>query len=235
MRTEKRPWSASSIRWWWLLISALAAATSFPQDPRSLPPKEPGPFLKPDLVELAAMDPTLRLDVRYATPNNFLGRKVYREARVFLQRPAALALVRANRALRDKGYGLLLYDGYRPWSVTRIFWDMTPPDRREFVADPAIGSKHNRGCAIDLSLYELATGREVEMPSAYDEMSDRAYPNYQGGTRVQRERRDLLREAMEREGFTVEPNEWWHFNYRDWKQYPILDILFSDVRPVVRK
>ena len=191
------------------------------------PPREPGPFRQPDLVELTSLDPTIRLDIRYATANNFLGRPVYGEALAFLQRPAAEALARAHRALREKGYGLLVFDGYRPWSVTKVFWDETPPAKRDFVANPAQGSKHNRGCAVDLSLYDLATGREVEMPGAYDEMSERSSPDYRGGTPEQRARRDLLRAAMEKEGFTVEPNEWWHFNHKDWREYPVLDIPFS--------
>ena len=194
------------------------------------PPHEAGRFRAPDLVELTALDPGIKLDIRYATDRNFVGRPVYTEARAFLQRPAAEALVRAHRALREKGYGVLVFDGYRPWAVTKLFWDLTPPAQREFVADPRKGSKHNRGCAVDLSLYDLATGREVEMPSAYDEMSPRAYPHYAGGTPAQRERRDLLRAAMEREGFTVEPNEWWHFNHRDWRQYAILDMPFAELR-----
>jgi zinc D-Ala-D-Ala dipeptidase len=193
------------------------------------PPREPGPFRSPDLVELVKLDGTIKLDIRYATPNNFTGRAVYDHARAFLQRPAAEALVRAHRALAPRGYGLLVFDGYRPWRVTKLFWDVTPPDKHEFVADPAKGSKHNRGCAVDLSMYDLATGREVEMPSAYDEMSPRAYPTYAGGSAEARARRDMLREAMEHEGFTVEPNEWWHFNYKDWAQYPILDIAFGEI------
>ena len=194
------------------------------------PPIDDRATRAPALVEVVALDPTIRLDVRYATADNVAGRKLYPAARAFLQRPAAEALVRAHRALRGKGYGVLVFDGYRPWAVTKLFWDLTPPAQREFVADPRKGSKHNRGCAVDLSLYDLATGREVEMPSAYDEMSPRAYPHYGGGTPAQRERRELLRAAMEREGFTVEPNEWWHFNHRDWRQYPILDVPFAELR-----
>jgi D-alanyl-D-alanine dipeptidase len=193
------------------------------------PPVEAGPFRQADLVELATLDPTIKLDVRYATANNLAGRAVYPEARAFLQRPAAEALLRAHKALKAHGYGVLVFDGYRPWRVTKLFWDITPPEKREFVADPANGSKHNRGCAVDLSLYDLKTGREVEMPSEYDEMSARAYPDYADGPAAARAARDLLRAAMEREGFTVEPNEWWHFNYKDWKAYPILDVPFSAV------
>jgi len=178
-------------------------------------------------VELVLLDPTIRLDIRYATAGNLVGRPVYAQARAFLQRPAAAALVRAHRSLADEGYGLLVFDGYRPWSVTKRFWQLTPRAQHAFVADPKKGSKHNRGCAVDLTLFDLATGREVEMPSAYDETTERASPAYTGGTADQRSRRDLLRRAMEREGFSVEPNEWWHFNYKDWREYPLLDIPFE--------
>jgi zinc D-Ala-D-Ala dipeptidase len=216
-----------------LAVLDVAAAGQTPAAQQG-PPRETGEFLKPDLVELVTVDPTIRLDIRYATAGNLAGRPVYTEARAFLQRPAADALVRVNAALRTQGYGLLVFDGYRPWSVTKVFWDVTPPDKREFVADPARGSKHNRGCAVDLSLYSMSTGHEVPMPSAYDEMSPRAYPSYQGGTAEERETRDLLRRAMEAEGFSVEPNEWWHFNYRDWARYPLLDVQFSEIRTARR-
>jgi D-alanyl-D-alanine dipeptidase len=193
------------------------------------PPPEPGDFRKPDLVQLNQIDPTIKLDIRYATTNNFLGTPLYTQARAFLQRPAAEALVRANHELKAQGYGLIIHDGYRPWYVTKIFWDATPDDKKIFVADPKDGSKHNRGCAVDLSLYDLKTGQEVEMPSGYDEMSDRAYADYPGGTNEERARRSLLRQAMEKQGFQVIPKEWWHFDYKDWKQYPIQNIKFEDL------
>jgi len=194
------------------------------------PPKETGSFRNPDLVELVKLDRSIKLDIRYATSNNFLGRPVYKQARAFLQRPAAEALVRANNALRKKGYGLIIHDGYRPWSVTKIFWDVTPDDKKIFVADPAQGSRHNRGCAVDLSLFDLKTGKEVVMTSGYDEMTERSHINYTGGTDEQRRLRDLLRAAMETEGFAVYEPEWWHYDYKDWKEYPILNISFSDLR-----
>ena len=193
------------------------------------PPVETGPFLKTELVELVKLDPTLRLDIRYASSNNFLGRPVYTEARAFLQRSAARAVVRANRKLRKKGYGLMIFDGYRPWSVTKVFWDSTPAEKRAFVADPRQGSRHNRGAAVDLTLFDLKTGRAVQMPSDYDDFSERAHPNYQGGTTEERRLRDTLRAAMEAEGFTVYENEWWHFDYRDWQKYPILDLSFREI------
>jgi len=173
------------------------------------------------------------LDIRYATTNNFMHRPVYRQARAFLQRPAAEALVRANESLRTRGYALLVFDGYRPWTVTKAFWDAATQEQRDigFVANPKEGSRHNRGCAVDLTLVELATGKEVTMPSAYDEFSERAFPSYQGGSPESRRLRDLLRAAMEAEGFTVLKEEWWHFDYKDWRQYGILDDPFETVKP----
>ncbi len=193
-------------------------------------PVEHGTFLPTDLVELVHLDPTIRLDIRYATENNFAKRKVYTQARAFLQRPAAEAVVRANKKLQKEGYGLLIFDGYRPWSVTKIFWDITPREKRNFVANPAKGSKHNRGCAVDLSLYDLKTGKEVVMPSEYDEFSERAYAKYKGGTAQETARRELLRRVMESEGFQVNPEEWWHFDYKDWKKYRIENVPFEQLR-----
>lgn len=193
-------------------------------------PHEKGTFKSSDLVELAKLDPSFKLDVRYATDNNLVGRPVYTEAKVFLQRPAAESLVRVNKELKPLGYGLILFDGYRPWSVTKIFWDITPKDKKKFVADPKEGSRHNRGCAIDLSLYELATGKEVKMTGEYDEMSERSYPDYKGGTEKQREMRDLLISKMEANGFKVYEFEWWHFDYKDWKSYRIENIPFKEIK-----
>ena len=193
------------------------------------PPHEDGDFRKPELVELTTLDPAIHLDIRYATTNDFLGTPVYTQARAFLQRPAAEALVRALHKLQPLGYGLLIHDAYRPWYVTKIFWDATPPQGKIFVADPSQGSRHNRGCAVDLTLYDLATGKPIEMPGTYDEMSPRSFPDYPGGTSLQRWHRDLLRRAMESEGFTVYEHEWWHFDYQDWHDYPILNIKFEDL------
>src|SRR5512146_939714 len=195
------------------------------------PPEEKGDFLKPDLVELVKLDPTIKLDIRYASDNNFMGTPFYDEARAFLQRPAAEAVARVNRKLKQLGYGLIIHDGYRPWYVTKMFWDGTPADKHDYVANPQEGSRHNRGCAVDLSLYDLKTGREVDMPSGYDEMSERAHADYQGGTAEQRRLRDLLRREMETQGFQVYPFEWWHFDYRDWKKYPIMNVTFDQIAP----
>ncbi len=193
------------------------------------PPHESGRFRRPELVELIKLDPTIKLDIRYATDNNFMSTPLYSQARAFLQRPAAQALLRAHRALRKQGYGLLIHDGYRPWFVTKMFWEATPDDKKIFVADPAKGSRHNRGCAVDLTLYDLKTGEAVEMPSGYDEMTKRAYADYPGGMDEQRDRRAILRRAMEKEGFKVNPEEWWHFDYKDWEKYPIMNVKFEDL------
>ena len=194
------------------------------------PPVEPGPFRAPELVELVRLDPTIKLDVRYATKNNFLGKPVYKEARAFLQRPAAEALMRANQSLRKQGYGLVIFDGYRPWAVTKAFWEATPADRKIFVADPARGSRHNRGSAVDLSLFDLKSGQLVKMPGEYDEMTERSHINYECATAEAKRFREMLRAAMEAEGFAVYEPEWWHYDYKDWKEYPILDIKFSKIK-----
>jgi D-alanyl-D-alanine dipeptidase/CubicO group peptidase (beta-lactamase class C family) len=193
------------------------------------PPVERGDFLKSDLAELVRLDSTIQLDIRYASTNNFLGTPLYSQARAFLQRPAAEALVRAHKALAKAGYGLLIHDGYRPWYVTKMFWDATPNDKKIFVADPSQGSRHNRGAAVDLTLYDLATGRPVVMTGGYDEMSERSYPDYPGGTSRQRWYRELLRGAMEAQGFHVYEAEWWHFDYGEWRRYPIGNARFEDL------
>ena len=174
------------------------------------------------------MDRSIKLDIRYATPDNFVGRAVYPEARAFLQPPAAEALVRVNKQLDKKGLGLVIFDGYRPWTITKLFWEVVPEDKRKFVADPAKGSKHNRGCAVDLSVYDRSTGDLIPMPSGFDEFTERASPDYAGGSEIERTNRDMLRKLMESEGFIVNPREWWHFDYKDWEQYAIFDISFEE-------
>lgn len=193
------------------------------------PPTETGDKLASDLVDVTTITPGLKLDIRYAGANNFMGIPLYETPAAYLQRPAAEALGRIHRALAVKGYGLLIHDAYRPWYVTWMFWEATPPEARIFVADPARGSRHNRGCAVDLTLYDLKTGHPVEMPSRYDEFSTRAYADFVGGTTAQRALRAILREAMEADGFTVYAEEWWHFDYRDYARYPIGTRTFTEL------
>ena len=203
-----------------LLLEEARAAT---------PPEQPPGLTPPDLVDLSTLDSTIRFDIRYATTNNFVGTVFYSQAKAFLQRPAATGLLQAHRWLRDRGYGLLIHDAYRPWYVTKVFWDATPDSLRWLVADPANGSRHNRGAAVDLTLYDLKTGQPVEMVGTYDEPTARSLPDYPGGFALQRWHRELLRTAMEQNGFTIYPEEWWHFDYDGWREYPILNLTFEQL------
>lgn len=203
--------------------AALATSCAGPQQLASLTmPVDPAAHAVPDLVELAAFDPRIRFDIRYATPDNFMHRTLYPIARALAQRPAAEALTRVQTRAEAAGYGLLIHDAYRPWRVTKMMWDETPPEKREFVANPATGSRHNRGCAIDLSLHR--GGVAVPMPSPYDDFTDAARRSYMGGTAEQTANRQMLEDMMVAEGFIPLPHEWWHFDWRDWANYPIMDV-----------
>lgn len=194
------------------------------------PPAQDPALRAPDLVDLATLTPDFKFDIRYATTENFLSTPVYSSSHAFLEKPAAEALARASDYLKTKGYGLLIFDAYRPWFITKLFWDATPADKHQFVANPAQGSRHNRGCAVDLTLYDLKTGQQVVMPSGFDEMTPRAYSNYPDAPEEQKKARDLLRDAMQQEGFIQLPAEWWHFDYRDWNKYPVQNIRFEDIQ-----
>lgn len=196
---------------------------------KATPPTQPEGLLPADLVDLATLAPTIKFDIRYATTNNFMGTAFYSRPGAYMQRPAAEALLRAHEKLAKEGFGLLIHDAYRPWAVTKMFWDGVPDQFHGFVADPSKGSKHNRGCAVDLTLYHLETGKPAMMVSGYDEFSDRAYPDYPGGTSAERWRRALLRSAMEAEGFAVDLGEWWHYDFKDWKRYPVLNSSFEQL------
>lgn len=191
------------------------------------PPKESGDLRKPELVELVTLDESIKLDVRYASNNNFMNATFYSREAAFMQKPAAAALVRAHQKLKKLGYGLLIHDAYRPWFVTKMFWDATPADMKIFVANPKNGSRHNRGCAVDLTLYDLKTGKPLWMGAGYDEFSIRSFPNYPVDSSWARWHRELLRRTMESEGFTIYEFEWWHFDYKDWKAYPIMNEEFT--------
>jgi len=193
------------------------------------PPTEAGEYRPAELVEPAKLDPTIKLDIRYATTNNFMGAVFYQQPRAFLQRPAAEAVVRVHQRLKQQGLGLLIHDAYRPWYVTKMFWDATPSELKDFVANPARGSRHNRGCAVDLTLYDLQTGEPIPMVAGYDEFSSRSFPLYPGGTSRQRWYRELLRQQMEAEEFTVFEFEWWHFDFKDWRRYGIGNVTFEQI------
>jgi zinc D-Ala-D-Ala dipeptidase len=181
------------------------------------------------LIEIKADTAGIRLDLRYATANNFTGRTLYTQARAFLQEVAAQALMRARDSAMKDGFGLTLFDAYRPWRVTKQLWDATPQSQRNYVANPKRGSRHNRGCAVDLSLHTLETGKLVEMPSAFDDFSKRAHRDFMAASKTAIANRARLERYMEAEGFIGMSNEWWHFDYRDWQNFPVLDLPFEDL------
>jgi len=194
------------------------------------PPVELPSGMPSRLTDVALIDPTIRFDIRYAGTDNFMGKQIYEAAAAFLQKPVAKALGRVQSRLKDRGFGLLVHDAYRPWYVTKMFWDATPKANKAFVADPAQGSRHNRGAAVDLTLIDLKTGKPVTMTGRYDEFSSRSYSNHVGGTDEQRWLREVLRTAMESEGFAVYAEEWWHFDFKGWQAFPIGNRRFAEIR-----
>ena len=190
-------------------------------------PIDPAADLAPDLVDLARFDPRLRFDIRYATPANFMGRVLYPVARAVAQRPVAEALSRVQTRAEATGHGLLIFDAYRPWRITRAMWEATPPEKREFVANPATGSRHNRGCSIDLSLHR--DGVEVTMPSPYDDFTPAAYRSNTTAPPAALLASRILEEWMVAEGFVPLANEWWHYDWAEWRRYPILDVPLEAV------
>lgn len=178
------------------------------------------------LIDVKKFDFSLSLDIRYATSNNFTKHRVYPEARCILRKPVAEAVARVQNTLKLKGMKLKLFDCYRPLSVQKKFWELVPDER--YVADPQKGSRHNRGAAVDLTLIDLE-GKELQMPSGYDDFSEKAHRNYQKATKTALANRKTLEAAMEKEGFQGLETEWWHFDFKGWEQYPIEDIPFSAI------
>lgn len=178
-----------------------------------------------DLVAVTSAHCRIRLDIRYATTNNFTGRQVYPCAKADLRKSTALKLAKAQELLEKHGLGLKVYDAYRPLSVQKIFWTIMPDER--YVADPAKGSRHNRATAVDVTLVELDTAREKRMPSGYDDFSERAGYAYTNLPSEIVSNRALLRGTMTACGFVPLETEWWHFDDSGWTNYPILDIPYE--------
>lgn len=178
-----------------------------------------------DLVDIRAVNPRIRLDIRYATANNFTRAQVYDEAHCFLQPDVARRLSAVHQDLKAKGLGLKVYDCYRPLSVQKKFWALVPDER--YVANPAKGSRHNRGASVDLTLVDTA-GREVAMPTPYDDFTTKAHRDAKDLPAEAIRNREILEKAMVRRGFLPLPTEWWHFDAPDWERYPVLDIPFSE-------
>jgi zinc D-Ala-D-Ala dipeptidase len=179
-------------------------------------------------VEIKRFIPTVKLDIRYATKNNFTGQVMYPEARAFARLPVALALRSVQAELRKEGLGLKIFDAYRPYDITLKFFEVASD--KSFVADPKKGSRHNRGCAIDLTLINQKTGKELAMPTPYDSFSPMASPTYADLPENVRANRDLLIAVMKRHGFAVIENEWWHFDFKGWNKFALTDVAFSDLR-----
>jgi D-alanyl-D-alanine dipeptidase len=177
-------------------------------------------------VELKTIIPNLVIDMRYATENNFTGQKVYPTAHCALVKDAAYALQSAAKDLHALGYRFKIWDAYRPLHVQYIFWKIMPDDR--YVADPKKGSRHNRGCAVDLTLVDK-DGIELDMGTGFDDFSERAHHDYTNLSPEVLNNRKLLKSIMEKNGFTSIQTEWWHFDYKDWKKYPILDVPLEDI------
>ena len=186
-------------------------------------------ILNPDhqLVEIIKEIPSIKLDIRYATTNNFSGVAVYKQAKAFARRPVVDALEEIQLALNKQGLGLKIFDAYRPYAVTVKFWKVTPIDKKEFVANPKTGSRHNRGCAIDLTIINLQTGKELDMPTPYDSFVAAASPTFEDVTPLQKQNRNLLINIMENHGFKVIKNEWWHYDFKGWDKFPLMDIPFE--------
>lgn len=179
------------------------------------------------LVDLARAIPGARLDLRYATEENFMGRRLYPVARAYLRWPAAAALAAAQRELAERGLGLVVFDAYRPYRVTVAMWEeIGDPD---YVADPAHGSRHNRGAAVDVSLVDLATGEELHMPTPYDDFTRRAHHDFEELPEQVLANRRLLRETLERHGFVALPTEWWHYDFQGWERFPLMDLGLEEL------
>ena len=179
------------------------------------------------LLSLKKNIPTLVLDIKYATLNNFSGIAVYNTAKAFARKPVVLALQKVQQNLAKQGLGLKIFDAYRPYSVTVKFWDITPIDKKDFVANPAKGSRHNRGCAVDVTLINLKTGEELAMPTPYDSFLNVAYADFTNLPNNILQNRKILQDAMTKNGFTIFKQEWWHFDFEGWQAYDLMDIKFE--------
>lgn len=178
------------------------------------------------LIDISLVNPNIILDIRYATENNFLQKKLYPVERCVLRGEAARKLSEVQKYLETKGLGLKVFDCYRPLSVQREMWQVKPDSR--YVANPARGSRHNRGAAVDLTLVD-SNGNQLEMPTDFDDFTEKAHRNYQGGSAEARENSQLLEEAMKRSGFIPLATEWWHFDAPNWQNYAILDVNFEEI------
>lgn len=210
-----RPFRFASASDWQALKTAADAAVM---------PAQLGNGQQAQLVDLAQAVPGLKFDLRYAQEDNCFCQALTDDRRAFLDADAAQALAQAQQYLKPYGYGILVWEAYRPWSVSKLAYDALPADKKSMLPAPEVGFSHNTGRSIDVSLYLLATGENAGMISGFDEPSVRQYASFAGGTTLERYRRDLLRSAMQMAGFTASETEWWHFDYGDIKGFAHLNV-----------
>ena len=180
-----------------------------------------------ELIDLKKFIPALVLDIRYATTNNFTGEKIYSLAKAYARKPVAESLKKIQADLKSQGLGIKIFDAYRPYKATVKFYEVYGDTT--YVASPYKGSRHNRGCALDLTLIDLKTGKELKMPTGYDSFSKDAWPTTPVKDPETGKNRTLLISAMEKHGFRVNSSEWWHFDFIGWKKFEVLDIDFEEL------
>jgi len=178
-------------------------------------------------VDIEKIIPGINLDIRYATKNNFTRQQIYKSPKAFVRKPVADALLKIHNELKNKGITLKIYDAYRPYSATVKFYEVYPD--KNFVAPPWKGSVHNRGCAVDISLIDLQTGQELEMPTPFDDFTKNASHSYMDLPTKAIKNRKILRDIMTKHGFIPYEAEWWHYNYKEWKNFELMDITFEEL------
>lgn len=185
-------------------------------------------------VELKSMIPNLQYDIRYATTHNFTGRQLYQKgSETFLRRPAALALQQVQIALASRGLALKIWDAYRPYAATQLMWNLIGDER--YVANPAKGSGHNRGLAVDVTLIDVQTGKELDMGTPYDHFSDTAHHSFSGLPPQVLQNRQLLKQVMEAAGFNALATEWWHYAWPNNRGYDVMNLSFKQLSQLTKK
>jgi len=180
-----------------------------------------------ELIDLEDFVPGLVLDIRYATTNNFTGERIYNLAKAYARKPVADALAKIQADLKKMGLGIKIFDAYRPYKATVKFYEVYRDTT--YVASPYRGSRHNRGCALDLTVIDLDSGEELQMPTGYDSFKKEAWPSTPVSDPEIRKNRALLINVMQKHGFKVNSSEWWHFDFIGWQKYEVMDIDFEEL------
>ncbi len=216
------------------IFSVLLIDTAYAQNKYGLVPTTLKEYLKSveanpekELIDLEKFIPGIVLDIRYATANNFTGEVIYNSAKAFARKPVAVALKKAQEEFSEQGIGIKVFDAYRPYAATVKFYEVYRDTT--YVASPYKGSRHNRGCAIDMTLIDLKTGKELEMPTEYDSFQKAAWPKTPVKDPVIKKNRDLIIRVMEKHGFKVNSSEWWHFDFVGWQKFEVMDIAFEEL------